>query len=124
MAQTTNTNRSRSTTQRKRTSTQRSASAKRAAATRQGRTASTRARRTSTQARSTARSAGRTAQASAKANVTGIEALATTAQRPVLIGVGAALTARDNVVETVTPFLNRETAEREITKLRRQVNTD
>ena len=55
---------------------------------------------------------------------TGLEAIATQAQRPVLIAAGAALTARDNLVDTVTPYLRRDTAEREISKLRRQVNTD
>ncbi|HET8672961.1 MAG TPA: hypothetical protein VFL87_04965 [Thermoleophilaceae bacterium] len=41
-----------------------------------------------------------------------------------LIPVGAALTARDNVVENVKPFTSRTTAEREITKLQRRVATN
>ena len=41
-----------------------------------------------------------------------------------LIPVGAALVARDAVVEATKPYTNRDTAERELTKLQRQVRTD
>ena len=41
-----------------------------------------------------------------------------------LIPVGAALVARDNVVEAAKPYTSRDTAERELTKLQRQVRTD
>jgi hypothetical protein len=45
-----------------------------------------------------------------------VEAIATQAQRAVLIPVGATLIARDNVVQTVRPFVTRTTAQRELTK--------
>ena len=41
-----------------------------------------------------------------------------------LIPVGAALVARDSVVEATKPYTSRDTAERELTKLQRQVRTD
>ena len=41
-----------------------------------------------------------------------------------LIPVGAALVARDTVVEAAKPYPSRDTAERELTKLQRQVRTD
>jgi hypothetical protein len=45
-----------------------------------------------------------------------VEAIATQAQRAVLIPVGATLIARDNVVASVRPFVTRTTASREFTK--------
>ncbi|MBV9212298.1 MAG: hypothetical protein JOZ25_01495 [Actinobacteria bacterium] len=40
-----------------------------------------------------------------------------------LIPVGAALTARDSVVETVQPYTNPSTAQREVEKLQRRVGS-
>src|SRR4051812_9225105 len=107
-----------------RTTAQRSASAKKAAATRQRKTAGTSARRTRSSARTTARSATRTAAQTAQAQATGLEFVAKQAERVVLIPVGATLTARDNVVDTVKPFVKRTTARREVEKLQRRVNTN
>ena len=123
---------SRSNGQRQRTQAQRSASAKRAAATRQrnqarssqaqtkgqARTTARQTRSTTRGARNTARGANRTAQRRVKAETTRIEAALTEAQRPVLISVGAWLTARDNVVSAVRPYTSRRTAERELRRLR------
>jgi hypothetical protein len=110
---------------------QRSASAKKANATRQGNEArsaakSTRAsaRRTSANASTTARRAAGTAAASANAAETRLEGLALTAERGLLIGVGAALVARDNVVETVKPYTRTETAQKELGKLQRKAKVD
>jgi hypothetical protein len=60
----------------------------------------------------------------AKAEAKGLQAVALQAERAVLIPVGAALTARDNVLENVKPFTSRTTAEREITRLQRRVATN
>ena len=67
-------------------------------------------------ARRTRSSAQTTARTAAKAQETALEAIAAQAQRAVLIPVGATLIARDNVVETVKPYVKRETAQREVTK--------
>jgi hypothetical protein len=56
--------------------------------------------------------------------VTALEALAQQAERVVLTGVGATLTARDNVVETVRPYTRVETAQREVQKLQRRANVN
>jgi hypothetical protein len=106
------------------TQTQRRASAKKAAATRKRNTSRSTASRTRSSARSTASGATNTATSRAKAEATGIQAFALQAERAVLIPVGAALTARDNVVENVKPFTSRTTAEREISKLQRRVATN
>ena len=89
------------------TQTQRRASAKKAAATRKRNTSRSTASRTRSSARSTASGATSTATSRAKAEATGIQAFALQAERAVLIPVGAALTARDNVVENVKPFTSR-----------------
>jgi hypothetical protein len=48
-----------------------------------------------------------------------------TAQRGVLIPVGAALVARDNVLETVRPYTRgRVSIEREVGKIQRRVSTN
>jgi hypothetical protein len=52
----------------------------------------------------------------AKAQESALEALATQAERAVLIPLGATLIARDNVVETVKPYVKRATAQREVSK--------
>jgi hypothetical protein len=69
-----------------------------------------------TSAETTARSAADTVKNVAKAQENVLEALATQAERAVLIPVGATLIARDNVVETVKPYVTRTTAQREFTK--------
>jgi hypothetical protein len=56
--------------------------------------------------------------------VTAIEAAAQQVERVVLTGVGAVLTARDNVVETVKPYTKRTTAQREVQKLQRKANVN
>jgi hypothetical protein len=56
--------------------------------------------------------------------VTAIEAAAQQVERVALTGVGAALTARDNVVETVRPYTRRQTAQREVQKLQRKANVN
>src|SRR4051794_2961516 len=99
------------------TQTQRRASAKKAAATRKRNTSRSTASRTRSSARSTASGATSTATSRAKAEASGIQAFALQAERAVLIPVGAALTARDNVVENVKPFTSRPTADRATSNL-------
>jgi hypothetical protein len=69
-----------------------------------------------TSAETTAKNAASTVKNVAKAQETVLEAVAIQAQRAVLIPVGATLIARDNVVETVKPYVKRTTASREVTK--------
>jgi hypothetical protein len=106
------------------TQTQRSAAGKKAAATRKRNTARRSASSTRSLTQSAASSAASTTSTRAQAEVKGIEALALQAERAVLIPVGAALIARDNVLENVKPFTSRTTAEREINKLQRRVATN
>jgi vacuolar-type H+-ATPase subunit I/STV1 len=68
--------------------------------------------------------AARTAEAAGRAQVTAIEAAAQQVERVVLTGVGATLTARDNVVGTVKPYTKRQTAQREVQKLQRKANVN
>ena len=56
--------------------------------------------------------------------MTAIEAAAQQVERVVLTGVGATLTARDNVVETVKPYTKRTTAQREVQKIQRKANVN
>src|SRR5215213_7891217 len=106
------------------TQVQRRATGKKSAASRQGNTARANAKSTQASAKTTARNAARTATSSANAAETRFESLALTAERGVLVGTGAALIARDNVVNTVKPYLRRETAQREIQKLQRKTKGD
>jgi hypothetical protein len=92
------------------TQVQNRASGKKAASTRQSNQARSAAKSTRNSARNTGRNAARTATASANAAETRLEGIALTAERGLLIGVGAYLTARDNVVETVKPYTRTETA--------------
>lgn len=64
--------------------------------------------------------ASRTAT-TAQPEVTGLEALAAQAERALLIPVGAALVARDSVVEVARPFTTRTGAEEELSRLQTQV---
>ncbi|HEX6654114.1 MAG TPA: hypothetical protein VF072_15320, partial [Thermoleophilaceae bacterium] len=89
-----------------RTQAQRKASAQKAAATRRRKTA----------ARS--RSAKKAAETRAQAQLNTLQVVQAQAERGVLIPVGAALTARDAVLEAVSPYLaGRESAEREFEKV-------
>ena len=95
------------------TQQQRTATARRAAATR---------RRNAAKRSQAAR---RAAQTRAQAELNTLQVVQAQAERAVLIPVGAALTARDTVVESVKPFYsNRESAERELNKLQRRVSTN
>ena len=112
------------TRKRNSTPTQRSASGKQSAATRKGNEASRSAQTTQTQAKRTASSGLRTVQIGAEAGKYTLEAVATQAQRAALIPVGAALSARDSVVEAVKPYSSLDKAEKEISRLRRDVSRD
>lgn len=112
------------TRKRNTTAAQRSATAKRAAATRKGNEASRSAQTTRSQGQRAAESGLRTVQAGAVAGRFTLEAVATQAQRAALIPVGAALSARDNLVEAVKPYTSLDTAERQITRLRRDLSRD
>ena len=92
--------------------------ARKAAATRKRNSTAAKAKRTQQ------RTAKSTAETGTQAGVFTVEAVAQQAERAVLIPVGAALVARDAVVDATKPYTNRETAERELTKLQRQVRTD
>jgi hypothetical protein len=87
------------------TEQQRKATARKAAATR-GRNAAKRSQ-----------SARKAAETRATAELSTLEALQAQAERAVLIPVGAALIARDAVLEAVEPYTNRESAEKELQKL-------
>ena len=76
------------------------------------------------------RNAARRSQAARKAAATRVdaernyvEALATQAERAVLIPVGAALVARDSVIETAKGFQTRTGLERELRRFERRGNT-
>ncbi|MBA3421163.1 MAG: hypothetical protein H0U12_04615, partial [Thermoleophilaceae bacterium] len=66
----------------------------------------------------------RTTRQHARAESTRLQAAVTEAQRPVLVYVGAALTARDNVVEAVRPYTSRASAQRELRRLRRRLGVN
>src|SRR5919206_2650408 len=94
------------------TETQRKAAARKAAATR---------RRNAARRSQAAR---RAAETRAQAELSALGAVQAQAERAVLIPVGAALTARDAVVDAARPYTTgRESAEREFTKLQRRVTT-
>ena len=116
------------------TRTQRQAAAKKAAATRkrnsarrsnQRTTASARrtartARATGRSARTTAKQAARTTSRRAAAETTRLEGFARQAERAVLIPVGAALSARDQVIDTVQTYTSRDRARREFNRFERR----
>src|SRR6188508_3595812 len=100
------------TGQTNRTQAQRKATAQKAAATRRRKAA----------ARS--RSAKKAAETRAQAQLNTLQVVQAQAERGVLIPVGAALTARDAVLETLSPYLaGRDSAEREIEKVGKRVST-
>src|SRR5919112_6599847 len=95
-----------------RTERQRKASAQKAAATRRRKAA----------ARS--RSAKKAAETRAQAQLNTLQVVQQQAERGVLIPVGAALSARDAVVEAVSPyFAGRDSAEKEFEKVGKRVST-
>jgi hypothetical protein len=95
------------------TETQRKATAQKAAATRR-RNAARRSQ-----------SARRAAETRAKAELNAIQVVQAQAERAVLIPVGAALIARDSVIEAAKPYVaDGETRERELSKLQKRVSTD
>ena len=95
-----------------RTQAQRKATAQKAAATRRRKAA----------ARS--RSAKKAAETRAQAQLNTLQVVQAQAERGVLIPVGAALTARDAVLETLSPYLaGRDSAEREIEKVGKRLST-
>ena len=101
-----------SRTQASRTQAQRKATAQKAAATRRRKAA----------ARS--RSAKKAAETRAQAQLNTLQVVQQQAERAALIPVGAALTARDAVLETLSPYLaGRDSAEREIEKVGKRVST-
>jgi hypothetical protein len=111
------------------TETQRKAAARKAAATRRRNAAKrgesatrTAAKRTQTSAARTAETAAQTAETRAKAQVSALQAVQAQAERAVLIPVGAALVARDVVVDATKPFTaGRESAEKELEKVGNRV---
>jgi hypothetical protein len=112
------------------TKTQRQATAKKAAATRKRNAAkrgsqSTKAsaRRTASSARGTSRAARSTAKQATRtteAEVPRLEAVARQAERALLIPVGAALEARDTVVETARTYGDRARARRQLNRFERR----
>src|SRR4051812_25971543 len=108
------------TTKRSTAATKRSTTAKKAAQTRAQRSGTTARRRTTTAAKSRANSAQRTATRESRQAEYTVQAIA---ERATLTYVGAALTARDNVVDSLdelrTKYGTRAKAER---KLETQLN--
>jgi|tagenome__1003787_1003787.scaffolds.fasta_scaffold19439960_1 hypothetical protein len=123
------------------TRTQRQATAKKAAATRKRNAASSSAKRTRTNARrtttsartttkaaretgraarTTARQAARTTARRASAEGTRLEGVARQAERALLIPVGAALEARDRVVDTARTYTNRSLTQRQLNRFERR----
>jgi hypothetical protein len=94
------------------TQTQRKATAQKAAATRR-RNAARRSQ-----------SARRAAETRAKAEMNALQVVQAQAERAVLIPVGAALVARDSVIEAAKPFADGETRERELSRLQKRVATN
>ena len=99
------------------TETQRKATARKAAATRRRNAA----QRSTTAARSSAKrtqtAAAKAAETRVKAELNTLQVVQAQAERAVLIPVGAALPARDAVVEVTKPYVaGRDSAEKEIEK--------
>lgn len=121
------------------TPTQRKASAQRAAATRR-RNAAKRQESTAKRQETAARNAAKRSQSAAtraaearaqaaetrvKAELNTLQSVQSQAERAVLIPVGAALVARDSVLEAVGPYTEgRDSAERELSKLGKRVSTN
>ena len=112
------------TRKRSTTASERSATSKKAAATRRRNATAREADTTQASAKQTAKSAARTVETGAEAGLLTLEYAGRQAERAVLIPVGATLAARDNVVGAVRPYTKRRTAERQLSKLQRQLKTD
>jgi hypothetical protein len=94
------------------TPTQRKASAQKAAATR---------RRNAARRRQSAR---RAAETRAKAELNALQVVQAQAERAMLIPVGAALLARDSVIDAAKPYADSETRDRELDKLQKRIATN
>ena len=95
------------------TQNQRKASAQKAAATRR------------TNAAKRSRSAKKAAETRAQAQLNTLQVVQLQAERAALVPVGAALTARDAVVEAVKPYIGgRESAEKELDKVGKRVQVN
>src|SRR5215218_3995052 len=78
-----------------------------------------------TQTETQRKAAGRAAETRAQAELSALGVVEARAERAFLIPVGAALTARDVVVDATRPYTtSRESAERELSKLTRRVATN
>jgi hypothetical protein len=113
MAETSATTTNRSQTRRKAAATDRSTAAKKAAATR--------ARNQATEARKRSTAAKKAAETRRELQRTPVERYVDVAGRAVTIPVGAALVARDNVVELAGRYSSLDSVERE---LRARIETD
>lgn len=119
-------------TERKAAATKRSTTAKKAATTRAKKTTSAATKRTTTKAKRTTKTTARTAQARTKATTTastreaktGIDRVGDVAERAVLTGVGAALSARDNVRDIRVTYSSRSGVEQRLKKAQRELETD
>jgi hypothetical protein len=98
------------------TQSQRRAAGRKAAATRKANAS----RRSAAAAR---RNAARSASTGIEATQSRVEVVAQQAERAVLVPVGAALIARDGVVEAAKPFRSRAGAERELKRFERRGTT-
>jgi hypothetical protein len=116
MAEPSATTTNRSQTRRKAAATDRSTAAKKAAATR--------ARNRATEARNRSTAAKKAAETRRELQRTPIERYADLAGRAVTIPVGAALVARDNVVELATRYSSLDRVERELRARQRRIESD
>jgi hypothetical protein len=116
MAETPATTRSRTQTRQKAAATDRSTAAKKGAATR--------ARNQATEARKRSTAAGKAAETRRELARGPVERYVDYAGRAVTIPVGAALVARDNVVELATKYSSLDKVERELRARRRRVETE
>src|SRR5919199_1369022 len=116
MAESTATTTSRTQTRRKTTATDRSTAAKKAAATR--------ARNEAAEARKRSTAAQKAAETGRELERTPVERYVDFAGRAVTIPVGAALVARDNVVELATKYSSLDEVERELRARQRRFESD
>jgi hypothetical protein len=116
MAENSATTTNRSQTRRKAAATDRSTAAKKAAATR--------ARNQATEARTRSTAAEKTAETRRELQRTPVERYVDFAGRAVTIPVGAALVARDNVVELAAKYNSLDKVERELRARQRRLESD
>jgi hypothetical protein len=116
MAETSATPTNRSQTRRKAAATNRSTAAKKAAATR--------ARNQATEARKRSTAAKKAAETRRELQRTPVERYLEFAGRAVTIPVGAALVARDNVVELASKYSSLDKVERELRARQRRIESD